>query len=353
MNMMEGKIQTVLGCIEPEEAGFTLAHEHLLCDFEYLVHKYPPKHCPENCTRKLTPDINWWVTHYPYSSYDNNRLYEEKQAIVDELHFYKKNGGGTIVENTTYGIQPDVKSLADISKTTGVHLVAGTGWYVESSRPTTLDIKQEQFADIMRTELTQGCNGSTYKAGMIGEVGCSWPITVSERRVLEATAELEIETGCPVIMHPGWDPASPFEVMRIYQEAGGHADRVVMSHMDRTYFNIPDLLEFAAVGCYVEYDHFGLETSYYHLHEETDMPSDSTRILNIKALIDAGFEDRITIGHDIHTKHSLMKYGGHGFSHIMLQAVPRMLQRGITQLQVDKIVKYNPQTWLTFNKHIQ
>lgn len=59
----------------------------------------------------------------------------------------------------------------------------------------------------------------------------------SERRVLRATAQVEVETGCPVIIHPGWNSAAPIEIMRIYQEAGGHGDRVVMSHMDsKCYF---------------------------------------------------------------------------------------------------------------------
>jgi len=43
-----------------------------------------------------------------------------------------------------------------------------------------------------------------------------------------------------------------------------------------------------------------------------------------------------------------MKYGGHGFSHILLSAVPKMLQRGLSREAVDKILKENPQRWLTF-----
>lgn len=56
--------------------------------------------------------------------------------------------------------------------------------------------------------------------------------TDSEKRVLQAAAQLECDTGCPVIIHPGRDPKSPSELMRIFQEAGGHANRVIMSHMD-------------------------------------------------------------------------------------------------------------------------
>lgn len=61
-----------------------------------------------------------------------------------------------------------------------------------------------------------------------------------------------------------------------------------------------------------------------------------------------GFEDRLVISHDIHTKNRLAKFGGHGYSHILRNIVPKMLTRGITQQQVDKILMDNPKHWLTF-----
>lgn len=65
-------------------------------------------------------------------------------------------------------------------------------------------------------------------------------------------------------------------------------------------------------------------------------------------LIKEGYEDRLLISHDIHTKNSLTKYGGHGYSHILKNIVPKMLTRGISQQQVDKILIHNPKRWLTF-----
>lgn len=61
-----------------------------------------------------------------------------------------------------------------------------------------------------------------------------------------------------------------------------------------------------------------------------------------------GYEDKILISHDIHTKNRLVKYGGHGYSHILKNIVPKMLSRGISQTQVDKILIKNPKRWLTF-----
>lgn len=54
------------------------------------------------------------------------------------------------------------------------------------------------------------------------------------------------------------------------------------------------------------------------------------------------------MAHDIHTKHRLMKYGGHGYSHILTNVVPKMLLRGLTERVLDKILIENPKHWLTF-----
>jgi len=141
---------------------------------------------------------------------------------------------------------------------------------------------------------------------------------------------------------------APFDIMRILQEAGGKAEKIVMSHLDRTIEDLDKLVEFAAIGCYCEYDLFGIETSHYQLCKHVDMPSDAQRIWRIKHLLDAGFEDKILIGQDIHTKHRLEKYGGHGYSHILNNVLPMMKIRGITEKQIDKMLVKNPAVWLTF-----
>ena len=53
-----------------------------------------------------------------------------------------------------------------------------------------------QMADVMVHEIVEGVEGSGgVRCGVIGEVGCSWPLTESERRSLEAAAIAQRETG--------------------------------------------------------------------------------------------------------------------------------------------------------------
>lgn len=66
------------------------------------------------------------------------------------------------------------------------------------------------------------------------------------------------------------------------------------------------LCEFAALGSYVQVDLFGVETSFYSLAPQVDMPSDAQRIRLMAALVEEGYGDRLVVSHDIHTKHRLV-----------------------------------------------
>lgn len=253
------------------------------------------------------------------------------------------------MENTTTGISRDVKTLKRLSQETGVHIVAGAGFYVDATHsPETRSKSVEQLTEVLVDEVLQGADGTDIKCGIIGEIGCSWPLTDSEKKILQATAEAQTQLGCPVNIHPGRNSEAPFQIVRILQEAGADISKTVMSHLDRTIFDEKKLLEFAALGSYLEYDLFGTEMLNYQFNTAVDMPSDNDRIRTICSLISEGYDERIVISHDIHTKNRLVKYGGHGYSHILNNIVPKMLLRGISQQNIDKILLENPKRWLTF-----
>ena len=96
-----------------------------------------------------------------------------------------------------------------------------------------------------------------------------------------------------------------------------------------TFHTQEDILEFASLGSYCEYDLFGIEASHYQLQRSVDMISDTQRIQRVKWLIEAGFEDRVLISQDIHTKHRLVMDNliAHKlFSRVIPQShVPRLL----------------------------
>ena len=71
-------------------------------------------------------------------------------------------------------------------------------------------------------------------------------------------------------------------------------------------FRDQDLFDFASLGSYLEFDLFGNECSHYQLNRLIDMPSDAQRIGHIYKLVAEGYENKLLISHDIHTKHRLV-----------------------------------------------
>lgn len=73
-----------------------------------------------------------------------------------------------------------------------------------------------------------------------------------------------------------------------------------------TLMQYDHLFDFSSLGSFLEFDLFGIECSHYQLNREVDMPSDAQRIHRLHQLIEEGYEDKLMISHDIHTKHRLV-----------------------------------------------
>ena len=122
---LKGRIQTVLGLIEPGQLGRTLMHEHVLCDIR------PPGIRSEN---DLGPEItieNTWQINYGRGIRSGRKYMLDLEDIaLREVEMMKHSGGDAIVELTCGGLSPDPAGLKRIAEGTGVHLVMGCGHYV-------------------------------------------------------------------------------------------------------------------------------------------------------------------------------------------------------------------------------
>ncbi|XP_049953158.1 phosphotriesterase-related protein [Schistocerca serialis cubense] len=347
---MTYQIQTVRGPVLPNKLGITLTHEHFSLTFQKFYVE-PPQQLQNYLHGGITLENAGLIRQYPYSN-KYNLTFDDKEthaAVLTEMQMFNEFGGGTIVENTSHGLNRNIPLMIEVSQKTGIHVVAGTGYYVAGLQPqSTLQMSIEDLANVMHSELTEGCfEDKSVRCGFIGEVGCSWPLHEFEKNVIKATAEVQSSLDCPVSFHPGRHPKAPFEIMRLFAEAGGKAGKTIMSHLDRTILETETLLEYASLGSYLQQDLFGTECSWYQLEPNTDMLSDAQRIQRIVELISNGLTDRILMAHDIHTKHRLVKFGGHGFSHIINNVIPKMEIKGIEREKINQILMKNPQTWLS------
>ena len=347
-NVEQSKMaQTVLGLVPQEDLGPTTTHEHLLIDFKVM---YNPPTEATDLHKSLQPvslENLAWVRYDQFRSRDNMEILDEELSISEALLF-KVQGGMTIVDATTIGIGRDPRALARIARATGLNVIMGAGYYVGATHPDGMGAKTpEEIGAQIIEELTTGVGNTGVKAGIIGELGCSWPLDDNERNVLIGGAMAQQETGAAILIHPGRNPKAPFEILDVLEEAGADIGRVIMGHLDRTIFDDDKLLELAAMGSYLEYDLWGWETSFYALGD-IDIPTDAQRIAWVKLLIDEGYAERIVLAHDVFSKTRLVAYGGFGMGHILENIVPRMRQKGISKVDIDKMLVQNPARLLAF-----
>ena len=345
-----GKVQTVLGLIEPERLGVTLTHEHLLVDLT-VAHRALHSASELGFYHKpVSQETLGRIRYYGAQNEDNAQLFDVSTAI-DEVTLYKQHGGVSLVEATSIGIARDPLGLFRISNATGVNIIMGASYYVADAHPPDMDrLSEDDIVEQIIRDVTEGVDDTGIKSGVIGEIGCSWPLADNERKVLRASAQAQRMTGAPVLVHPGRDETSPLQIIEVLREAGADLGRTIMGHLDRTVFLRSTLTEIAQAGCYLEWDLFGTESSYYPLNPAIDMPSDAKRMDDIAWISSEGYGTKVLVAHDICAKHRLEKYGGHGYYYILGHIVPRMRARGFSSEEIDNILVGNPRDALTFTE---
>ena len=345
---LRGQIQTVLGAVAPDAIGITLPHEHLLIDFAVMFREPTTASDKALAYQPVTLSNVGWVRQNFNANLDNLRLLDE-QTAHDEIMLFRHAGGQTVVDPTNVSLARDPLALARISRATGLHIVMGAGYYVAAAHPADMDRRSEDslVREIVR-EVTVGVGDTGVKAGLIGEIGNTWPWTENEQKVVRAAVEAQRQTGAPLMLHPGRHETAPMRLVELVQKQGGDLRRTIMCHIERTIADERHLDDLAATGVWLEYDLFGMENSYYPYNPDFDMPNDAGRIAQILRLIARGHESQILMSHDIAYKSSLTKYGGYGYHHLLVNVVPRLRRKGIDDAGLRRLLVENPRHAFAF-----
>jgi len=345
---LTGKVQTVLGPIAPEDLGITLPHEHLISDGSCWFVE------PSEATEKamvhhpVTLDILWWLRYHLFQNMDDLLLLDEQEAIKEAIHF-KLAGGNSIVELSNIGLGRDPAALARISRATGLNVIMGSGYYLAVSHGPEMDAKtEEEITDEIVRDIMVGAGNSGIRSGIIGEIGCSWPLADNERKSLRAAARAQQLTGAALNVHPGQGEEAAMEIVKILGDAGADLTRTVIDHIDRAVRDPQDRIKLAKTGCYLEYDLFGREGYYPVHHRIIDLPNDAQRINEITELINKGYLNQMLVSQDIWNKTQRCTYGGWGYAHILRDTIPVMRVKGMTEEQIHTIMVKNPRRLLTF-----
>lgn len=343
-----GKVQTVLGLIDPGDMGITLPHEHLMSDGSGWFVEPHDSFEKEMARRKVSVDILWWLTYHRFTNLDDLTCMDENEAI-DEVAHFKRAGGGSVVEMSNIGLGRSPKALARISRATGLNIIMGSGYYIDSSLPPDMEAKSEdQIVEEIVRDIDDGVGSTGIHAGLIGEIGCTWPLTDRERKSLRAAARAQKQTGAALNIHPGQHEDSTMQAIKVVEDAGADLARTTIDHIDRAVRDRDNRIAVAKTGVYMEYDLFGREGYYPIEQRKIDLPNDHVRINEVMDLMELGFADRILISQDIWNKTQRRKYGGWGYTHIMENTVPVMKWKGMTDADVRHLMVDNPARLFAF-----
>lgn len=300
-----GKVRTVLGDIESRELGFTYSHEHLWTD--------PPA---------MQKDRDLELTDY--------------EASVSELWRFQRAGGQALVDATTLDYGRNASQMVRMSKETGVHVVATSGFNKHIYFPNWVQsLTIEEISQKLIRDVTLGMDGTEAKAGFLKAGSWDQLIHPLEEKVTRAVARAQLETGAPIWMHTEAGTMGE-ELLTLLEEENIDLTKVAIGHSDRNadpHYH----LELANRGAYVQFD--GCSKIKYY--------PDNIRVELIKNMINHGFTKQLLISADMGRQSYLHAYGGGpGFEYILKKFIPRLKKEGISEEDIHTIFVENPARWL-------
>jgi phosphotriesterase-related protein len=339
---LAGKVQTVLGPIDPEDLGRTLMHEHILTDLTPLDQRRDLEEAVITFENLYDAAYNWMDT-------PGIRRFTEPEIAVREMELMLEDGGRSIVDASTPGMEIFPDGLRRVAERSGAQIIMGCGRYLASfMNPADIERGVDDLAAEFVGCIRDGFNGTGVKAGLIGEIGCSWPWTEAEKRSVEAAVLAQRETGAAVSIHPGLSEDSPFLIVDMLRKGGADLSRSIICHVERRLFDTDGILRLADTGVVLEFDLFGVESSRFPMGRDVSPSSDGVRLDRIRSLIEHGHGDRIVISQDIIYRTRRRSLGGHGYGHIFRNIVPMMRRRDFTEAEIDALLVENPKRLLTF-----
>jgi len=315
------RVQTVLGPIAGAAMGFTAPHEHVLASSTGLMRLWP--------------------------EYFGGRARFVTLA-AEHMKAAKAAGIDTIVDCTTADLGRDVHLLQEVSRRSGVQIVAATGHWL-SPTPSFEARTADELADFFTLELTRGMEDTGVRPGVIKAASEGERMTPFQENVFRAAARASKRTGAPLTTHSDARHRGGEQQAAILEREGLDPRRVCIGHSDETA-DFDYLAGLARRGYTLGFDHL-----FYGLPAmgggADGAPTWQDRALMIRKLIEAGFGDRLFLATDWFYALTIAPTGANevlaqrnpdGALFNIRQTIPRLREIGVSAAQIREITVANP-----------
>ena len=312
-------VRTVLGDIYPAELGITYAHEHLVIG---------PSHTVDQSPDFLLVDVD---------------------KAVAELAPVQALGLRSVVDAMPIGAGRDVLLLAEVSRRSGVHVVAPTGLHQARHYPPrhwSETATVDEIGALFIADITEGIdaldhNGpnvrrTSHRAGVIKVAGSAGGPSARDAQIFAAASAAHVRTGCPILTHCEGGTGA---LEQVTQLVGGGADpaHIVLSHVDRIVDQAYQRDVFAT-GATVEYDQ--------GFRWKAD-PNGTLQLLEWAA--EDGNLGQVVLGLDAARQGYWTAYGGSpGMTFLLGPFADLMRDRGLDDAQLHQLFVANPARVFSF-----
>lgn len=313
------QVPTVTGTIDTADLGPTLMHEHVFV---------------------LSPEI---LQNYGESYWDTEVRIADGVAKLNDL---AARGIRSIVDPTVIGLGRYLPWVQRVAEQVDLQIVAATGLYTYNDVPFyfhyrgfLFDTDPDPMVEMFVKDITEGIADTGVQAGIIKCATDVDGLTPGVERVLRACARTHRLTGVPITTHTDAGTFRGRDQQRVFEEEGVDLSRVVIGHCgDST--DLDYLKELMDKGSLIGMDRFGVDVL---------LPFDA-RVQVVADLCAQGYADHMVLAHDAACYmdwftpevQSAMAPNWH-FNHISDDVLPELLDRGVTQDQVDQMLVGNPQ----------
>jgi predicted metal-dependent phosphotriesterase family hydrolase len=212
----------------------------------------------------------------------------------EKLQVVRAAGIGTIVDLTPYDVFRDIRFMEEISRKSGLHMIAATGQRFFPPQVAGVSMPAhtiEGLTAFFRKEIEQGIDGTAIKAGVIKIGIVAGKPTALEEIGLRAGARAAAATGAPIRIHTHAADRAGESLAPILESEGIDPARVSFDHSDDSgemdYF----------LGLVKRGYSLGMDHVHRGIRAEFKPPFER-RADCIRLLCDAGFAGRIFLSQD-------------------------------------------------------